>query len=181
MQQAFLRVYGLYARFVLGLAMVGGASTFLIMCVICLNAFTRKTMNAPVPAALEVTQSLLVVAIMIPFAFTQLKREHVSTTVLVERLGPGARRGLALAWLVIGCVLFALITAGAFEFAMRSYRMNEQIWGATIQFPLWPAKMSVCAATGLLSVQFLLDAIGTILVPNFRAAASAQGEIKAHV
>lgn len=181
MRGAFLKIYSLYAKLLFTVAVLAGIFTFAIMWVIDLNAFTRKIFNAPVPAALEITQSLMVVAIMAPFAYTLLKRDHVNTTVLTAHFPPPAQRWLHFVWMVVGFLLFAGVTYGAYDYGMRSYRMNEQIWGATIQFPLWPAKVSVCIATALLSIQFLLDAIGTALIPDFYRPQEDEAEEHAHV
>jgi TRAP-type C4-dicarboxylate transport system permease small subunit len=158
--QAFLRIYGLYGAMLRAFAMLAGIATLAIMFVVDSNAFLRKLINWPLPAALEITQSLLVAAIILPFAFALLKRQHVNTVFLTSRLSPAANRRLELLWTVVGFLLFAAVTYGTFQYAMRSYRMNEQIWGATIQFAVWPSKMAVSLGTLLLSVQFLLDAIG---------------------
>ncbi len=181
MRDSFLKVYRFYSRLLFWAAVLAGLCTFAIMWVIDLNAFMRKLFNAPVPAALEITQSLMVVAIMAPFAYTLLKRDHVNTTVLTAHLPLNAQRWLHFMWMAVGFLLFAGVTYGAYQYGLRSYRMNEQIWGATIQFPLWPAKMSVCVATALLSIQFLLDAIGTALIPHFHREPNEHPEAHAHV
>lgn len=176
MRRAFLKVRAFYSRLLLVLALVAGACTFAIMWVIDVNAFQRKVFNAPVPAALEITQSLLVLSIMLPFAYTLLKRDHVNTVFLTSHLSSSTRRWLHLVWMIVGFLLFAAVTYGTFQYGMRSYRMNEQIWGATIQFPLWPAKLSVSVATFFLCLQFLMDAIGTMLFEDYHEdAGEAQG------
>lgn len=181
MRDTFLKVYGFYSKVLWALAIIAGLCTFAIMWVIDINAFTRKIFNAPVPAALEITQSLLVAAIMLPFAFALLRRDHVNTVFLTSHLSPSTRRWLHLFWMVVGCLLFAAVTYGTFQYGMRSYRMNEQIWGATIQFPLWPAKMAVSVGTLFLCIQFLLDAIGTLLIADFHKDADDHPEGHAHV
>lgn len=179
MRRTFLIVHRIYARILLSAAVIAGIATFAIMWVIDANAFLRKLLNWPLPAALEITQSLLVVSIMLPFAYTLLRREHVNTVFFTSKLGPGARRWLFLFWSVIGFLLFAAVTWGTFRYALRSYRMNEQIWGATIQFAVWPSKMAISLGTLLLTIQFLLDAIGAALIPDFHQQ-SEDGEKAVH-
>lgn len=181
MSDSFLKIYGYYAKALWAFAILAGILTFAIMLVVDANALTRKLFNWPLPAALEITQALLVGAIMLPFAFTLFKREHVSTVFLTSRLPAGARRWLHFFWAVVGGLLFAAVTYGTFEYAMRSLRMNEQIWGATIQFAVWPAKMAVSVGTLLLTVQFLLDAIGVLLIPNFREHDEETAELHGNV
>ncbi|WP_323014828.1 TRAP transporter small permease [Devosia sp.] len=133
------------------------------MCLIFANALLRKLFNAPIPASLEITQALLVAVIMLPFAYTQWRREHVNTVFFTAHLSRAARRNLQFVFLVLGFLLFAAVTYGTFHYALRSYGINEMAWGATIQFPVWPAKMMVSLGTLMLSIQFLLDAIHTVL------------------
>ena len=124
-RQSFLRIYDYYGKAQWAFAMLAGISTFGIMCVIDANAFARKLFNWPLPAALEITQALLVGAIMLPFAFTLLKREHVSTVFLTSNLSATSRRWLHFLWSAVGFLLFAAITYGTYHYALRSYRMNE--------------------------------------------------------
>lgn len=167
MHRTFLFVHRTYAKILLWAAILAGFCAFAIMCVIDANALLRKLINWPVPAALEITQSLLVVSIMLPFAYTLLRREHVNTVFFTSMLSSETRRRLYFFWSVVGFLLFAAVTWGTFEYALRSYRMNEKIWGATIQFAVWPSKMAISFGTLLLTIQFLLEAIGTALIRTF--------------
>jgi TRAP-type C4-dicarboxylate transport system permease small subunit len=180
-RDTFLKIYDFYGKVQIAFAMFAGACTFFIMVLIVANALMRKAINVPVPAALEITQALLVAVIMLPFAFTQLRREHVNTVFFTQKLPRPARRRLHVFWMICGCLLFLAVTYGTFQYGMRSYRMNEQIWGATIQFPVWPSKMAVSAGTLLLAIQFLLDAFHALLVDDDRAIDPDPIESQAHV
>lgn len=168
MRDAFTKIYDWYGRALWGFAMLAGVLTFVIMWVIDINAVSRKLINAPVPASLEITQSLLVGAIMLPFAYTLARHEHVNTVFFTSQLPHRMQRMLHFFWMALGFLLFAAVTYGTFEYALRSYRMNEQIWGATIQFAVWPSKMAVSLGTALISVQFLLSAIRALLIDDPR-------------
>ncbi|MFP1632819.1 TRAP transporter small permease subunit [Zhengella sp. ZM62] len=181
MRSIFLKVHRFYGKALWAAAMLAGFLTFAIMCVIDLNAVLRKLVNWPLPAALEITQSLLVGAIMLPFAYTLLKRQHVNTVFFTSLLSKSTRRWLHLFWAVVGFLLFAAVTYGTFEYALRSYRLNEQTWGASIQFAIWPSKMAVSLGTLLISIQFLLDAIGTALIPDFHDPDVEDAEIHGDV
>jgi TRAP-type C4-dicarboxylate transport system permease small subunit len=180
-REGFLLIHRLYGAMLWAFAMLAGALTLAIMCVIVVNAVLRKLVNWPLPAALEITQSLLVGAIVLPFAFALLTRQHVNTVVFTSRLSAETNRRLHLLWALIGFLLFAAVTYGTFQYAMRSYRMNEQTWGAAIQFAIWPSKMGVSLGTLLLSLQFLLDAIGYAFVPRFHDLSARHAEARGGV
>src|SRR3546814_5887830 len=156
MKPTFITIYRLYGRLLAAMAVVAGLAMFVMMWLVCLNSLTRKLFNAPVVGTVEITEALMSVAIMLPMAYTQLKRSHSRVTLLVSRLPPAVAHILYAVALLIGCLLFAWATWAAFGYALRSYQIDEQAWG-TIRFPLWPAKGAVALGAALLSIQLLLD------------------------
>jgi TRAP-type mannitol/chloroaromatic compound transport system permease small subunit len=180
-RNTFLKVYDGYAKLQIIFALLAGICTFFIMLLIVANALLRKTINVPVPAAVEITQALLVAVIMLPFAYTQVRREHVNTVLFTQQMSRSTRRALHVFWLICGFLLFLAVTYGTFQYGMRSYRMGEQTWGATIQFPVWPSKIAVSVGTLLLAIQFLLDAIHALLINDDRAVDPDPIESLAHV
>jgi TRAP-type C4-dicarboxylate transport system permease small subunit len=159
MLKSFLNVRNAYGKFLYFTGIASGLVLFVMMWIIDINALSRKIFNAPLPGGVEVTQSLLAVAIMLPFGYVLVKREHVNTVFLTSRFSPSFNRWLHFFWMLIGFLLFASVAYGTYKFALRSYMMNEQVWGATIRFPLYPAKLAVSLGAALLSIQFLLDAL----------------------
>jgi TRAP-type C4-dicarboxylate transport system permease small subunit len=160
---AFLRVCEIYGRVLRSFAVLAGIAAFAIMWLIDFNALSRKLMNAPLPAGVELTQALLPAVIVLPFGYALMQRQHVRSAFLVSRLSRRAARWLQVFWMLVGFVLFALVTWGTFQFALRSYMMNEHAWGADFRFPLWPSKMAVSLGTGLICVQFLMEALRGML------------------
>lgn len=157
MLNSFIRVRDAYGRFLYFTGILSGVVLFVMMWLIDVNALSRKIFNAPLPAGVELTQSLLAVAIMLPFGYVLVKREHVNTVFLTSKMSPAVNRWLHFFWMMIGFFLFAAIAYGTYQFALRSYMMNEQVWGATIRFPLYPAKLAVSIGAALLCIQFLFD------------------------
>lgn len=163
MKKAILKLYDWNVRVLNWAAIFAGGATFLIMWVIDINAFSRKIFNAPLPAGLELTTSLLPVAIMLPFGWALVLRQHVGSEFLTSRLSSVARRRLHIFWMFAGFLLFSFVTYGTWQYAMRSFRLGEQVWGGSIRFPLWPSKMAVSVGTCLICVQFLLEALKGIV------------------
>lgn len=166
MRNLILGVYRGFGWVIWACAGIAGLATFAIMWVIDINALSRKLFNWPLPAGVEVTQALLPAVIMLPFAFALLGRQHVNTVVLVSAMPPRAQRAVSVFWMLCGCLLFAAVTWGTWRYAMRSYAMNEQVWGATVQFPMWPSKMVIAVGTALLSLQFLLEALRSLVTQD---------------
>jgi TRAP-type C4-dicarboxylate transport system permease small subunit len=181
MRAPFLKVYRAYGRLLHGTAVVGGITTFLMMWVIDANVILRKLFNWPLPAGVEFSQSLLTISIILPFAYTQLRRDHVRTTLLVAHFPERLARILHIISIIGGAVLFACLTYAAYRYAMRSYRMNEMVWGAAIRFPLYPAKMAVSLGALLIAIQFLLDAILLSFFPEDDGATAVPEAVEGQV
>jgi TRAP-type C4-dicarboxylate transport system permease small subunit len=160
---ALLRVCDSYGRVLRAFAVLAGVAAFAIMWLIDVNAVSRKLMNAPLPAGVELTQALLPAVIMLPFGYALMQRQHVRSAFLVSRLPGRVARGLQVFWMLVGFVLFALVAWGTFRYALRSYTMGEQAWGADFRFPLWPSKMAVSLGAALICLQFLLEALRGML------------------
>lgn len=159
MRSNFLILFRGYGRVLRFFTVVAGLSAFVIMWLIDINALSRTILNAPLVGGVEFTQSLLPLVIMLPFGFALLRRDHVNTVLLTSRLSPRVARWLDTLWMFVGFVVFSLVTYGTFKYALRSYFLGEEVWGATIRFPIWPAKMAVSAGALLISLQCLLETI----------------------
>ncbi|MGB3405891.1 MAG: TRAP transporter small permease [Jannaschia sp.] len=164
MKAAILKLHAGNVRLLKWAAILAGIAAFGIMWVIDLNAFSRKLFNWPLPIALELTQSLLPAVIMLPFGWALATRHHVASAILTSHLSIRTNRLLNIFWMLVGCALFAAITYGTFKYAFRSYTMGEQVWGATLRYPLWPSKMVISLGTLLISVQFGLEALRAAVV-----------------
>lgn len=158
MKEAFETIYRFYAKFLTGIAVLAAFAFFAMMWLIDANALSRKLFNFPVVGTLEGTEALMVIAILMPMAYTQMRRGHIRVTLLTKRLPQGTQRLLYALTLLIGMLFAAWATYASFEFFMRSYSINEQAWGS-VRFPIYPSKGAVALGMGLLSVQFLLDFI----------------------
>lgn len=161
--------------------MFAGICTFVIMLLVCVNAFARKAFNVPVPATVEIVQAMLVAIIMLPFAYTQIRREHVSTIFFTQKLPHNVRRWLRVFWLIVGAIVFIMVAYSTLQYGLRSYNMNELTWGSTIQFPVWPSKVVVSVGALLLVIQFLLDALHAILIDDERDVELDPMESQVHV
>lgn len=167
MSRIFENIYSLYGKVTLIAALIAGIATFAIMWLISLSALLRTLFNAPIPASVEISQALLVLCITFPLGFTLMKREHVRTIAMAQHLPAKTQTVIYAIWMVIGMLVFAAATYGTFQYGLRSYSMNEMVWGATIQFPLWPSKLAVSIGCGMLAIQFTLEALGAVLIPDF--------------
>jgi TRAP-type C4-dicarboxylate transport system permease small subunit len=139
-------------------AVVAGFLLFALMWLICVNAFSRKLLNAPVVGTLELTEAIMPFVILLPMAFTQFRRGHIRVTLLTRHIPFNTRHILHIAAFVIGGIFFCWVAWATAGFAMRAWNVGETAWGL-IRIPLWPTKWVISIGAMLLAGQFFLDAL----------------------
>lgn len=162
---ALQRVRRAYGRLLHAFGLIAALSTFAMLLLVVANVTGRYAFNAPITGAFEITESLLVVIIMLGLALTQYHDGHIRVTILTRRMPSWHARAAKVASLVISAAFFVWCAYASWKFAYQSYSFNEQEWG-TITFPLYPFKFVVFLGVVLLAVQFVLDAVTEIAHPS---------------
>jgi TRAP-type C4-dicarboxylate transport system permease small subunit len=164
--QRFMQFYTAYGRLLGFIAVIAGISAFAIMWLVDANVLGRKIFNQPVMGSVEISQALLVICIMLGMPYAQSNGVHLRVTLIIgyapRRIGEVLYGLAALA----GCAVFAVLTWSGYSFALRAWNVGEEVWGASVRFPLWPVKAMIPLGAGLLSLQFMLDAVRVLV---FRA------------
>jgi len=161
----FLRLRRAYGGLLHAFGLISAGSTFIMLVLVVANVIGRYVFNAPITGAFEITESLLVVSIMLGLALTQYHDGHIRVTILTRRMSPRWARYAQIGTLMLGAAFFTWCAYASWKFAYQSYSFNEQEWG-TITFPLYPFKFVVFLGVVLLAVQFVIDAIGDIARPS---------------
>ena len=172
---SFLRLYRAYGRMLHAFGLLAAVSTFVMMVLVVINVIGRYLFNTPVTGTLEITESLLVIIILMALALTQFHDGHIRVTILTRRMPPPLAYAAGIFALILGAAFFAWCSYASWNFAYQSYTVNEAEWGS-ITFPLYPIKFIVFFGIVLLAIQFVLDAIIEIVDPVARTHdASAEG------
>ncbi len=156
------RLRAAFGALLTGCGLVAGVITFAVMCLVVTNALMRFAFNAPITGALELTEAALPLMIFLSLALTQAAGGHIKVVLLTGRLPQGLARAATVLAMLLGAGLFAWAAWAGWLMAMKSMAIGEMERGA-IRFPIWPVKMAVFVGLGLLSVQFVLDAIWTAM------------------
>lgn len=157
----FRRLRQAYGKLLHACGLVSAASIFFMLILVVANVLGRYLFNAPITGAFEITESLLVVIIMLGLALTQYHDGHIRVTILTRRMPPGWERGAKIGALLLSVCFFGWCAYASWAFAYQSYTFKEQEWGS-INFPLYPFKFIVFIGVVLLTIQFVLDAIDEI-------------------
>lgn len=114
------------------------------------------SLHSPVPGALELTESTMVLVVFGGLAYAQIRRSHIRVELVYLRAGPKVRSVMDVVAIVSGLVFFALLGWQGFNEALYSWSISEATSGI-IRFPLYPARILLVFGTALMLLQLLLD------------------------
>jgi len=154
---------------------VAGVALVVMMVATVGSSLTRFFFAAPIPDVEAIDEMLMVVVILLPFAFLQMRRGHVEVTLFTDRLPARAKAGLAVfAWTIglagFGLLLYAL-TLGAYE----AWELGDAYFGVNM-IPTWPARAVAAVGVAAMTLRLLLDLVRDTRVLLGGGAAAAPGD-----
>lgn len=131
--------------------------------IIIFDVVMRYAFNAPTRWAFDVTKQLYGFYFVMLGGYALRHQAHVRVDLVTERLRPVARRWVEVAGYVIFFFPFAWVfLTRSWEFAMKSWQQGETTYGS-VQLPVYPLKMAMAVAAGLLFLQGIVEVLKLIL------------------
>jgi len=132
--------------------------------VVCYDVVARYVFNAPTQWGFDVAYMLYATLFMMAGAYTLSRNGHVRGDVLYRFLAPRTQAaldlGLYLLFFVPGILALAWFGIG---FAQESLAMAERSQTSASNIPLYPLKMIIPVAGGLLLLQGLAEILRCVL------------------
>jgi len=145
----------------LGLLLMGAAGMLLSMALGVADVIGTEMLGRPVPGALEVTESTMVLIVFGALAYAQKQRAHIRVELLYGVVGPRAQSFMDVTTHLVALVYFALLAWQGFGELRYSWEMREATMG-TVRFPLYPARLLLVLGAALLLLQLALDLISDV-------------------
>jgi TRAP-type C4-dicarboxylate transport system permease small subunit len=162
-------------RLIRGAYAVGAAIMVLLGALIMLDVLMRSVFASPITSVDDVVAYALVL-----FTFLQLPlmvREHhlLRVTLLTERLGVHAQRGLFVFCLAVGAAIFTILACISIGPTYESYIIGEFQGAGAIRIPVWMIRLAVTALLALAALASLAAMMGVL-----RGEDTLRSEARAH-
>ena len=145
-------------RLAVGLVLLGSLGMMASMLICFADVVGTNFFDWPVPGALEITESTMVLIVFGALAFTQEKRGHIRVEILHGYMSARLKSLADLITHFVALVFFVLLTWYSFGELSYSWEIQEATMG-TIRFPLYPARALLTAGAVLLVLQLALDVV----------------------
>lgn len=131
--------------------------------IIIYDVVLRYAFNEPTRWAFDVSKQLFGFYFVLLGGYALRHKAHVRVDIVTEKLGPGWQRIADLVGYVVFFFPFTWVfLTRSWEFASRSWAQGEVTYGA-IQMPVYPLKMAMCVAAGLLLLQGIAEVLKIVL------------------
>jgi TRAP-type C4-dicarboxylate transport system permease small subunit len=140
------------------LAIIAAVAIVGMMITMLCDAIGRKIVGT-VPIAFELTVGLLVVALMFPKAFGQIRRVHISIDLFSSRLSKKAQSILSGIGALLGVFVYGVLLWAGASRAWYCTKVGESWYSGIMDFPVWPFRWVIPIGAAALILQFILTAI----------------------
>jgi TRAP-type C4-dicarboxylate transport system permease small subunit len=144
-----------------GLSVIGAFVLLLMLVVTIADVVADKLLKLPFPGATELIMSIMPISVCAFLLSVQIKKRHIVIDLLVNRLSPKARVLLQLLTQPCGLFLFGLLTWLTIPMAIHSVKIGEHT-GGNVGVPMYPAKVMIPIATGLVTIQLVIELVRTL-------------------
>lgn len=124
------------------LGALGSIATVAMMVVTTVDVLSRNLAGRSIPGLLELTETLLVVAVFLGLSYAGVANAHVSVDLLTSHFPPALSHRVAGVMWLLGAGMTAWFLVACAQRASASVRMGEISTGL-VDWPLWPARWVV--------------------------------------
>ena len=163
MMKIGISVKNLWFHLLVLLNTISATTIFLLAPLITADVVGRFAFNKPIPGTTELVKSALAAIVFLAMAYTLQQGRHVRTTVFLQRLSPVGRELVNIVANVIGAAIFALMCRYSWDAAWSGWLIREYE-GVQLQVPIYPVRFLIVFASGLVSLQFLINLLHNINV-----------------
>ncbi len=131
---------------------------FFLMFLATFQVLSRKLFNAPIPGYIDYAEQSIAIFAFLGIAYCQRKGGHVRMELVLDKIPRGrifwAMEAITtLAAFVIVSILFRY----SFDHFLRAWEFGDST--IDINLPVWPSKLLVTLALGVLSIRLLLQLV----------------------
>lgn len=152
-----------------------------MMAQVVVDVFMRTLLGAGFPATADIVARYYMVAVsFLPLAMTEIGRRHIEATIFTDRLAGPARRTVLFLGVIVGLIVFGILTYGAFNEAMAQTGRRAYVEAGEVHFLTWPSYWILPVSFALMEVVLTLRLIALITGSYVDAAHDPLEEIDSH-
>ena len=150
-----------YQRIENGLNLFAAGFIFFLMFLAAAQVLSRKLLNIPIPGYIDYAEQSMAIFAFLGVAYCQRLGGHVRMELVLDKLKRGRALWIAEAITTLAALLIIVLLARySFDHFLRAWNNGDST--IDINLPVWPSKLLVSIALGILSIRLLIQFVGFI-------------------
>lgn len=144
------------------LALAGGIAVFSLVILAVVSVSGRNLINQPLPGYIDWIEQVMPLIAFIGVSYTQRLGGHIRMDIIIGNLRGRWQWGAELISILIMLIVMLLLVWGTGSHFLRAFDFASPNWSRDssldIGLPLWPMKLVIPIAFGVLSLRLMLQA-----------------------
>lgn len=142
---------------------LGAAAIGLMALHVLVDVLARNIVGRGFPGTLDIVQYWwMPLGAVLPMALAELRNEHITVTILTEKLHGFAKRFFDTVTGTLSLVIIAAVTYYSSFSALHAMERGERALGAA-WLPIWPIQLIVVAALAMFTLQLVATVYRSVL------------------
>ena len=145
-------------------ALVSGLAVFSLMFLAAYSVTGRKFFNHPLSGYVDYIEAAMPVIAFMGVSYVQRFGGHIRMDMIIGKMRGRLLWAMELFTIILMLLVIAALIWGSWAHFDRSFDLTKPMWSRDssidIGIPMWPSKLLIPVAFGLLSVRLSLQAIG---------------------
>ena len=145
-------------------ALVSGLAVFSLMFLAAYSVTGRKFFNQPLSGYVDYIEAAMPVIAFMGVSYVQRFGGHIRMDMIIGKMRGRLLWAMELFTIILMLVVIVALIWGSWAHFDRSFDLTKPMWSRDssidIGIPMWPSKLLIPVAFGLLSVRLSLQAIG---------------------
>lgn len=138
------------------LAVISALSIVVLVISITTEVVIRNITSSSVPGMVEIAESSLVVGVFFGLGWAAVRGEHVTVTILSDRVGPRANQVFHLVTWTLASAFLVWMVYATTQRAVRATIAGEERFGL-LRWPLWPLRWVIALGLAVLLVVAVIN------------------------
>lgn len=145
-------------------ALISGIAVLMLMVLAIRNVGGRHIANLPLSGYVDWIETAMALIAFLGLSYTQRAGGHIRMDILIGRLSGRALWAAEVLSTLLILILMVFLIWGTWSHFGRSFDITQPLWSRDcsidICIPLWPSKLIVPLAFGVLSLRLLIQLYG---------------------
>jgi TRAP-type C4-dicarboxylate transport system permease small subunit len=134
---------------------IASLSIAAIMVLITADVLSRLVLNKPFVGTAEIVSSLIIIVCFLEIPYVSMRKGHVRTTVLYDRVGRKGKDIIDIIACTLGIFAYGLIIKASFPGLLYAIDINEAEIAGSFRFTTIPGRFAIIFGSVLMVLEFM--------------------------